>query len=913
MDKKSFFPSYAKIDEKYSDLFLNYDKQKLDSVVIRLSNDLENPENIKLAGRLIIFEVVKSTGKLSNYLETFEKRLAKSVYDFLKMHIIEFQQFIDEKDYLNYNDQNVFSASTFVKSYLLKNNYKDFPSETPLLMYLRIAVYLYWDSIKSNLTIKNKVIEMANKYYTPASPTLFNVGTVESQGSSCFLGTLTDNLDNILNTGIHDMGMISKGKGGIGLCLSKLRHSEISHGGMSTGITPFARVLEKLILYVDQTGSRSGAATIHLHCWHIDLMDFVNLTNNVGQSHSNVLSFLNTCIWVPDLFMRRAAEKKPWYVFCPAKASKLYGSYGKEFETYYQEYEIECELAELKYLEIKNKYEEIKIRIIQETDLTVLEELYKEKILIMKDLKIKEKQRITFIKYDDASVILKHFSTIQIRSGMPYIMYGDNINAKSNQINFGKVNGSNLCVEIVEVSDEHKIATCNLSSISLKSYVEFDYYHGIKLPYFNFDKLGEMVKSVVENLNKIIDKNFYPVDQKTKKYNFDSRPLGIGVSGFDDAVKMLDLVFESKEADELNKKIFACMYYNALEKSNELAIENESYSYFKTGSFELESVFGPEEIKYKSFKSFKFEPVFADANTGSNDTKIYTYTFEGSPFYNEILQFDLWKESSLVKKARGNLDESVYKLENDVALEPSSWSKTTTDKTWDSLKKKIRETGIFNSMLLTCMPTASTAQILNNAESTEVHTSNLYCRTVNSGNFIVLNEYLVSDLKEIGLFDSNTIDYLKIKKGSIQGYDDFLERYDKISVEMKSNFIKHKAKLNHIIKKYKTMFEIKQMDILNKARDRGIYIDQSQSTNVYIKQPTPNIMMAVHRHSNKLGLKTGMYYLRQEDPRINQSFGFGVSPSLIKFFDVSLTPIVEEIVVDGPVCRMDADCLSCGS
>ena len=673
------------------------------------------------------------------------------------------------------------------------------------------------------------------------------------------------------------MGLISQHKGGLGIGISNLRHSAISGAGMASGVMPVCRIIDRLIDYVDQTGSRRGAATVHLKDWHIDLSEFMEGTNNFGQSQRDRFAYLNTCIWVSDLFMKHVKTQKPWYTFCPATNHGLNKLYGEAFENAYLDLVMKCEKHEQELENAKAKYEKLQLDSIHDSS------LIKEKVQVFHDLAKLKKERIVFKRHENAYDLLMQMTSVQIKSGMPYIMYPDSINLKSNQINIGVVEQSNLCTEIVEHTSKTKIASCNLSSLSLKAFCnrltpEQRYNrekHGDFMTYlketnvFNFSKLAEMTQEVTNNLNHVIDFNFYPVPDKTEKYNKEARPLGIGVSGLDDVFKKLDLLFESEEANVLNRCIFSCMYNAALVASNKLAYyHGEPYAYFKD-----------------------------------------------SPISKGKFQFDLWKEEEeIYLKKQDLLNEKVYDPAMNEPVEP--WWDFSCP--WDTLRANIMKHGTYNSMLLTCMPTASTAHILRNTESTECHTKNIYSRDLQSGIFFVINEHLYHDLEEIGLKGEFIYSFLKMTKGSMKGFDIFMEKYEHIPFEMRQSYLLNKERVLYLIKKYKTMFEISQQDVMRKARERAIYIDQTQSMNLFFKNPTPKLMIKCHMYSHELRLKTGIYYLRQDDVKSNDNFSLSLNPALIKFYKENLmdkkvsfasSPDSEAIA-----CRLNSgpgECLSC--
>ncbi len=1208
------------ISDHVTTLFDKFDDDVFKGTIATLSADINNPRNIEIAGILIIHEVVKAAGSIESYLKNFSHRLHPDVHMFMFTHSGEYQNFLDKYNMLNYYDQDVFSASTFIKNYALAPHYGEKPLESPIQMYLRITTHMYMNSPGALDTIFGKTLEMAIKLYTQASPSLYNLGTTKSQGSSCFLATIDDNLDSILGTGVHDMGKISQHKGGIGIGLGKLRHSAIKGGGMASGVIPVARILDKLVLYVDQGGARSGAGTAHLPLWHYDVYEFVNSTNNFGQSQVNRLQFLNTCVWIPDLFVRRATDREAmWTVFCPARA-KLFGLHGSEFDRAYVDLEEEASLREVEYEDAKAEYGKARIECMATGDT----------VSVQLNRMIKAETNRIVHKKLNAYDLLSHICDVQIKSGFPFVMYGDSINTKSNQANIGPVNSSNLCVsgdtliltrehgykrideltdtsvnvwngkewsvvwpkktsdnsklvrvtldnglyldcteyhkflmyggpraaeikhtnniksckrvdasrlkvgdkmlqfeyptlqgsldndapypvsldkmpksvippsnssvgyrvewlaqridsdgtvsrggtsiefrseyyslrriqllistlgvsstccpaddgsgefvltipsrglhklaelgltsdklkgcvdtyddgtesnrfvkvvgvedlgitaptycftekvnnagvfggiltgncvEIVEVSTPDSIASCNLSSISLRKFVRHSnvpHFHALYTRYmganpdirkngpayvddvvmmlyqsgaYDFKMLGHIVQSTVVNLEKIITNNYYPVPGKTKPSNMEARPLGIGVSGLDDAIKSLDLYFDSEEADAFNKGVFACMYYNALLQSSTLASETEPYKYFDTKSFEIETIQDRDTLG-ELYPTVKFSPHAPTRLVDETGGGVWVHTLVGSPISNGLFQFDLWKLRADVLRQKGHLSEGVYNSTDDVPVDPRAWgqeipSRFGNEADWKNLRDMIKSFGMRHSMLLTCMPTASTGQLLRNAESTEVHGSNLYSRAVKCGNFIVFNQNLYRDLSEIGFYNSYTVEYLMASKGSMKHFVKYVKEYAPEGVYDTSNL--NMEIVEHIVRKYRTMFEISQKDVLKKARQRGIYIDQSQSTNIYLEDPSVNTMRAVHSYGNKLGLKTGLYYLRQRNAA--EGGGYTLSANMTRFKSevIDGEGAIKKVlpaatIVDdgsntavGAVCtremREQGDCLMCG-
>ena len=560
----------------------------------------------------------------------------------------------------------------------------------------------------------------------------YSVGGIIAE--NCYLTAMSeDSITGIYKT-LADCAQISKYAGGIGLHIHNIR-AKGSHiagnGGTSTGIVPMLRNFNATARYVDQGSKRNGSFAIYLEPWHADVEDFLKLKLNTGSEEERARD-LFYALWVPDLFMERVEAGGTWSLFCPSEAPGLADVWGAEFKALYEKYEAEG-----------------------------------------KARKTIEAQKLWFKILDS-----------QIETGTPYILYKDAANAKSNQQNLGTIKSSNLCVEIIEYSDPTETAVCNLASLALPTYIDKKYRK------FNFDKLREVVKVVTRNLNRVIDINFYPIPE-TKKSNMRHRPIGIGVQGLADVFAIMRLAWESKEAAELNQRIFEHIYYAAVEASVEMA-----------------AVDGPYE------------------------------TFAGSPASKGVLQPDLWNVVPLTQ--------------TDGSLK------------WDELRAKVVATGIRNSLLVAPMPTASTSQILGFNECFEPFTSNIYTRRTLSGEYIVVNKYLMRDLQALGLWSDDMKQQIIARNGSIQGID----------IIFKS-----------IQERYKTSWEIKQRTLIDMAAARGAFVCQSQSMNLFVADPNYAKLTSMHFHSWKSGLKSGIYYLRTRAPVMAQKFT--VDPELQKLAEES--------------------------
>lgn len=624
---------------------------------------------------------------------------------------------------------------------------------------------------------------------------------------NCFLLTIDDDLESILKTGIYRAGMISKASGGLGFDVSRVRHSEIRETGWSNGIIPMLAMYNNMVRYVDQGGRRKGAATIFLRPHHIDVEDFIELPRKVGDKYVRAHD-LNICLWTSWLFWERVRTDGKWTLFCPARVPQLNDLYGTEFTKAY---------------------------LAAEEDPNILPR--HKKVISARDLYNK-------------------ILNVQRETGMPYLMNGDAANLKSNHRHLGYIRSSNLCLEVIEYTDDETIAVCNLHSLSLRMFgrgpvavpasaPEEEVLTQLRIA-VDFQQLAHISRRVVANLNKVIDHNWYPLDKikngvvKPKlinKSNKRHRPVGMGVAGFAELLHILDLPFEDTTVTILNKMLFACMYWNALAQSVQLAIRE-----------------GPYE------------------------------SFHGSPTSQGKLQFDLWKEEFKIVGPNAARKES-----DDEPVHPSVWGQEPVDlytadgesiqdiiqPTWDDLKRCIMKYGLRNSLLIALMPTASTAQIRRNCESVEAHQNNMYSRKVLKCSYPVLNRYLVDDLEGEGVWNPATVEYIRVRNGSIQGFT----QYVLANPTLFPNFSGAKDRLAFLEKKYKTMWEIPQKRFMKLAADRGRYIDQSSSTNVYIRDCTDEKLSACHLYANQLGLKTLIYYLRQQG---GESVKFTADPTMMK-------------------------------
>ena len=749
-----------------------------------------------------------------------------------------------DRDY----DIDFFGFKTLQRSYLLKTD--DQIIERPQHLWMRVAVCLHapydeewydadaydadygpFEDLKSSFGLIRETYDaLSCKKFIHATPTLFHAGTPRPQCSSCFLMGTEDSVEGIYKT-ISDAALISKWAGGIGLHISNIRANGSyirKTSGTSLGIMPMLKVYNDTARYINQSGRRNGSFALYLEPWHSDIFDFLNAKKNQGADEERARD-LFYALWIPDLFMERVRDDAEWCLMCPDESPGLADCYGDKFNKLYCQYESQSK--------------------------------YKSKV--------------------KARDIWKAIINSQIETGTPYMLYKDAANKCSNQKNIGIIKSSNLCTEIIEYSDSKEYAVCNLASVNLSSFVKLskkslqdiddlqrstnvlwttddcewcslakgllrqhsidhvekklsrDQFGSIiwpeefkqlgdaskrtvpqlfrsyedtdatatasevdqnpspigytslwKLvePEFDYIELYKMVKIMTRNLNKIIDLNFYPVEE-TRRSNMRHRPIGIGVQGLADIFQMMRIPFDSMEARELNAHIHETIYHAALTESNNLAKQYGRYS-----------------------------------------------TFDGSPLSEGLFQFNLW---SLTNQQR-TIDPMVT---------PVEWD-------WEELRDSIVKHGTRNSLLVAPMPTASTSQILGNNECFEPYTANMYTRRVLAGEFTVINKHLIADLQNCGMWNQTVKDQLVGARGSVA------------NMEIPALFRSL----------YKTAFELKQKVLVDMARDRGFYICQSQSINLFFERPDFETLSKAHLYGWICGLKTGSYYIRSKPAITSQQF-----------------------------------------
>jgi len=683
--------------------------RELDSISIDTAASLiaEEPQYSKLAARLLLGTIMKEV--VGQNLHSFSQSISygyqegvvsKATAEFVQTHMRKLNHAINDElsDRFEY-----FGLRTVYDRYLLRDPISRKVIETPQHFFLRVACGLAGTPHEA-IEFYNLI---ASHDYMPSSPTLFNSGTKHAQMSSCYLhDSPLDSLDSIYDT-YKNVALLSKFSGGIGLAFHRVR-SEGSliraTNGLSNGIVPWLRTLDSSVAAVNQGGKRKGACCVYLEPWHADIESFLELRENTGDLSRRTYN-LNLANWIPDLFMKRVDEDGMWSLFDPKEVPTFPDLYGKEFEDAY----IQAE-ADKKY------HRQIKAR-----------DLY---MRMMRSL---------------------------AETGNGWMTFKDACNIKNNQT--GKpgnvVHLSNLCTEITEVTSKDETAVCNLGSVNLARHVTPE-------GKFDFEKLANTVRIAVPMLDRVIDINYYPVQQAASA-NARWRPVGLGIMGLQDVFFQMRIPFDCPEAQALSTKIQEEIYYHAVLASVELA---------------------EREGKHPSF----------------DETRLAKGEF----------QFDLWN------------------------VKPSDPER------WDALRQRILKSGIRNSLLIAIAPTATIASIVGCYECIEPQISNLFKRETLSGEFLQVNRYLIEELKQRGMWTDEMRVRMKMSEGSIQAMEDLPEDLRAV---------------------YRTVWEVPMRSLIDMARDRNAFIDQSQSLNLFAESPNIGRLSSMYMHAWKSGLKT-TYYLR---------------------------------------------------
>lgn len=600
-----------------------------------------------------------------------------------------------------------FGLRTLYDRYLLKHPKTRLVIETPQQFFLRIACALS-ETVPEALELYELFSRLE---YIPSSPTLFNAGTRHEQLSSCFL--LDSPRDHLLDIykRYTDIALLSKFSGGIGLAYSRVRSRGSlieSTNGHSNGIVPWLKTLDASVAAVNQGGKRKGACCVYLEPWHADIEEFLELRDNTGDEARRAHN-LNLANWIPDLFMRRVEADGDWSLFDPKCVPDLTDLYGPDFERAYEDYEARGLAAKT-----------IKAR-----------ELYAR---MMRTL---------------------------AQTGNGWMTFKDKSNLGCNQTGLSgrTVHLSNLCTEILEVTDDAESAVCNLGSINLSRHLSVN---EAGQPTFDFEKLAATTRAAVRQLDAVIDLNYYPI-KETQASNSRWRPVGLGLMGLQDVFFQLRVPFDSEEARALSRKISEEIYFHALSMSNLLAQQKGAH------------------------------PAFAETRSARGE-----------------LQFDIWP------------------------------TKPESTERWEALRASIQQHGLRNSLLIAVAPTATIASIAGCYECIEPQISNLFKRETLSGDFLQVNRYLVNELKQLGLWNEQTRNRLKLSEGSVQAMSELPE---------------------HLRTVYRTAWEIPMRSLIDMASERGAFIDQSQSLNLFMENPNIGQLSSMYFYAWKKGLKT-TYYLR---------------------------------------------------
>ena len=692
--------------------------EELDELSIRTSAAfiIEEPNYSRLAARLLSTVIDKEVRNQD--IHSFSQSVAMGVdqgligaevADFVSTNARKLNDTVEgERDQLF----EFFGLRTVYDRYLLRHPENRMVVETPQYFFLRVACGLS--------TCPEEAIRfyrlISSLQYLPSSPTLFNSGTSHPQMSSCYLlDSPEDSLDGIYKR-YTDIAKLSKFAGGIGVAWHRIRSKgSLIRGtnGLSNGIIPWLKTLDSSVAAVNQGGRRKGAACVYLESWHADIEDFLDLRENTGDPTRRTHN-LNLANWIPDLFMERVEKDWKWSLFDPRKVPHLTDLYGAEFEAAYQKAEEEG---------------------IYERQISA-RELYSR---MMRSL---------------------------AQTGNGWITFKDASNTKCNQTGTeGRVvHLSNLCTEILEVTDQSETAVCNLGSVNLGALV----VDGV----FDFQRLAEVVRLAVPFLDRVVDINYYPTEEASTSNNA-WRPVGLGLMGLQDVFFKLGLSFDAPEARDLSKRISEEIYFNALWASTELAEAS-----------------GPHDN-------------FALTRAAAGD-----------------LQFDLW------------------------GVEPTDAAR------WETLRARVAEHGLRNSLLIAIAPTATIASIAGCCECIEPQVSNLFKRETLSGEFMQINRYLVRELQNRGLWNDDMANRVKMAEGSIQDVEGITDDLKDV---------------------YRTAWEIPMRSLIDMAAERGAFVDQSQSLNLFMESPTIGKLSSMYLHAWKSGVKTTYYLRSRPATRINKT------------------------------------------
>lgn len=694
--------------------------ESIETVTRTMGFDVKDYDRMLVAGQILMINLCNNTpSNVHAYIERTDDSLNNETIGFLNKFKNEIDGLLILFDWTNYR-YDYLSANSMIKLYLSKLQYMGKPFEKPSTMFMRICAQIYHD--KTFEEFRDAFVPMALGKYTVASAALLNAGFHNPQMASCFTTVIGDTRLDIYS-GLARVGEISAGKGGMGLTVTPIRHSEIKGNGMSKGLVPMCRQYDNIIDYSKQGRARNGAMTLFVSPWHIDIREFIqSLDESVGK-HENHLSHTDICVWMPWIFWDRVKEEDgKWTLFCPKYAPKLLALHGHEFSKQYELYE--------------------------------------------NDDTIPSRFKVTILARD----LLRLISKMWQKKGKPFIMNGDSANFKSNHKHIGYIPGSNLCLEIVEYIDEETINVCNLTSLSLSSFAklskETKTWNDV-IENYDFEGFAHTVRIVVKNLNNMIDVNYSPLSALYNHWakittgealkdrlrdpilnaNDKYRALGIGVQGLSTMFQKLDLSYMDPFARKLDETIFACLYFNAIAASIQEAIYNgvckaHIGSPASSGKFQFDLWKEEWEVRWKG-KGCHTVPT-ADAFTPVNPSD--------------------WGQKNIT--LIGEYGE-VY------VIEPS----------WNSLREAMILYGMRNSLLLALMPTMSSAKPLRNSETVELHPSNIYSADVVYGSYPVVNYLMVKDFKELNLWDDRIVNHIIVNDGHIDKVAEFLVQTGKIEAD----------------------------------------------------------------------------------------------------------------------------------
>lgn len=845
-----------------------------------------HPDYGKLASRILMSNHHKNTSpSFSEAIEILHRNKDKrgdpaplineEVYQLVMQNKNKINDVIDHSRDSRFD---YFGFKTLERSYLLRSQSKII--ERPQYLWMRVAIGIHRSDFKDAIETYDL---MSKGYFTHATPTLFNASTMREQLSSCFLLTMKD--DSVV--GIYDTlkqcALISQTAGGVGLSVHNIRAlgSYIKGtGGTSNGLVPMLKVFNNTARYIDQGGGkRCGSFAIYLEPHHPDILKFLEMKKNTGSEDDKARD-LFYALWISDEFMRRVEHDEKWTLLDPSEFPGLHDVYGDEYSRLYNQYEKEFQ-QKYKF----NPYE-LKIKVVQARD------------------------------------IWKKMIEAQVETGTPYIGYKDAVNRKNNQANLGTIRSSNLCNEINLYTSKDEVAVCNLASICLPMFVD------VEEQTFDFDMLKHVVKVVVKNLNKVIDINYYPVPE-ARNSNLKHRPIGCGIQGLADTFCLLRMAFDSPEAKALNRQIAEHMYLAGVEASMEIAkkraslvdefmtLVKESYDdwrYLVTdeGNKYIYNIPAIQFILNYDAILCKYKQIINEWQTAEQLAKTIGTENSGLNEFDDIkgtlgVIKRLMDLHGILKLIPEELDRQKYygayssfigsPLEHG-KLHYDLWGTEPSDElleAFNAVKAEISEYGLRNSTIFAWMPTASTSQIQGNNECFEPYTYNIYTRKVLSGQHRVINKHLVNDLLNLGIWNNNIKDLIIANRGSVQNIPQIPD---------------------HIKKIYKTVWEISQKVIIDYAADRGPFICQTQSMNLFMEDPTYAKMTSMHMYAWKKGLKSGIYYLRTGTKANAQQFT--IDPTLLKKDNNEdnkiKKPSSTKAQIEGFVCSRDnPDCEACGS